>query len=231
MWRVPGGSPLPGSRKRVEKGKNDQLRVPRCGKENPHFSPQNITTQETWETFYKPEPKAVEAPAAPVSQFDYSSWMDRMMAADGDMESDKHDSPVDEFVYGKQIRDTSTKPHWLLNPITWWHGQCVLKNEYNSVTQMALDIFSTLATSVDVERAFSFVNAIVSKRRFRLSPCSTEVTASLGSYLRAGLVKPGILAQLCAEAKLKQAAAEKDANKAGPSKPSDANKSTSRVAK
>jgi hypothetical protein len=50
-----------------------------------------------------------------------------------------------------------------------------------------------VASSVDVERAFSFAGSIVSKRRHNLAPYTIQATASLGSYSKAGLVKPGIL--------------------------------------
>jgi hypothetical protein len=46
---------------------------------------------------------------------------------------------------------------------------------------------------VDVERVFSFVGSTVSKRRHNLAPCTIQATATLGSYSKAGLVKPGCL--------------------------------------
>jgi hypothetical protein len=49
------------------------------------------------------------------------------------------------------------------------------------------------ASSVDVERAFSFAGSVVSKHRHNLAPYTIQATASLGSYSKAWLVKPGIL--------------------------------------
>lgn len=98
----------------------------------------------------------------------------------------------------------------MYEPLGWWYGQRCAANEYNGLTQMALDVLSTpgrscvlcflihsfncrTASSVDVERAFSFVGSIVSKRRHSLAPSTVQATASLGSYSKAGLVKPGLL--------------------------------------
>ncbi|KAG8770038.1 hypothetical protein FRC12_004557 [Ceratobasidium sp. 428] len=192
--------------------------------------------EQVWKDHYKSALKpAIEQSAAPVSEFGYSSWMTRTIAEDAESdEPEQHDNPVRKFVYGKRLWDTSKNPPGLLNPIAWWQSQRMLNNEFDGLTQMALDVLSAPATSVDVERHFSFVNHLVSKRRYRLSPCTIEATASLGSYVKAGLVKPGILATVRAQEKADRKAADKagqTANKAGPSKPPPANKSTSRVSK
>lgn len=110
-----------------------------------------------------------------------------------------------------RTKDGRVKP---INPLAWWHAQRVAGNEWDGVTQMALDVLSTpgmfsfcstavfdqqdgiytrSASSVDVERAFSFAGTIVAKRRHNLAPASIQATASLGSYSKAGLVKPGSL--------------------------------------
>ncbi|KAG9100229.1 hypothetical protein FS749_015928 [Ceratobasidium sp. UAMH 11750] len=81
----------------------------------------------------------------------------------------------------------------LRNPLLWWHNQCVASNKWNGLTQMALDVLSTPATSVDVERAFSFVGSFVSKHRHNLGAFTIQAAASLGSYSKAGLVKWGCL--------------------------------------
>jgi hypothetical protein len=77
------------------------------------------------------------------------------------------------------------------------------------------NFYEFAATSVDVERAFLFLSTVVSKRWHRLGPLTIQATATLGSYARAGLVKPGILSQLLAREKSARKAAAKvaDANK------------------
>ncbi|KAG8778498.1 hypothetical protein FRC12_024947 [Ceratobasidium sp. 428] len=100
--------------------------------------------EQVWKDHYKLAPKAaIEQSAAPVSEFGYSSWMSRTMAEDA--ESDKpeqHDNPVCKFVYGKRLWDTSKNPPGLLNPIAWWQSQRMLNNEFDGLTQMALDVLS-----------------------------------------------------------------------------------------
>lgn len=68
------------------------------------------------------------------------------------------------------------------------------------------------ATSVEVERAFSFVSATVSKRRHKLGPLTIQASASLGAYSRADLVKLGCLARaLKLKAKQKAEEAKREA--------------------
>ncbi|KAG8713750.1 hypothetical protein FRC09_018366 [Ceratobasidium sp. 395] len=78
-------------------------------------------TERVWKAHYKLQPKAAsEQPAAPVSDFGYSSWMTRTMAEDAASdEPENHDNPVCKFVYGKRLWDTSKQPPGLLNPIAW----------------------------------------------------------------------------------------------------------------
>ncbi|KAG9089113.1 hypothetical protein FS749_001616 [Ceratobasidium sp. UAMH 11750] len=177
--------------------------------------------KDMWHDNYKPQVAATEAAtsSATTSQFGYLSYMDLMMAdtSSGTEVEKAHDCPVHEFVYADPIRDKSTKPHSLLNPLTWWYGQCVLGNEHSGLMQMVLDILSAPATSVDVEHAFSFVGLIVSKCHHRLAPCTVEVLATLGSYSKAGLVQHGVLAQVQAEDKAAKKAAALAAS--GSSKP------------
>ena len=97
------------------------------------------------------------------------------------------------------------------NPLEWWRMQRATGNKYKGLTQMALDTLSTpgayniwsisatltayIASSVNIERVFLFAGSIVTKRRHHLAPCTIQATASLGSYSKAGLVKPGMLHQ------------------------------------
>lgn len=50
---------------------------------------------------------------------------------------------------------------------------------------------------MDVECTFSFADSTVSKRRHNLALCIIQATATLSSYLKAGLVKPGCLTLPC----------------------------------
>ncbi|KAG9090514.1 hypothetical protein FRC06_001021 [Ceratobasidium sp. 370] len=127
------------------------------------------------------------------SQFGYSDgYLEEMYAKLG---STKPPSacPVRDFVHAQPLTSPMGSP--IINDLLgWWAHQRAAGHEYNGMTQMALDVLSTPTSSVDVERAFSFAGSIVSKRRHNLAPYTIQANASLGSYSKAGLVWPGILA-------------------------------------
>ncbi|KAG8735671.1 hypothetical protein FRC10_010280 [Ceratobasidium sp. 414] len=127
--------------------------------------------EATFDKFYKPSTPNTQAQAPGTSQFGYSSYMSRAPL-------------LDHAENGEPM---------LRNPLSWWYSQRIAGNEWNTLTQMALDMLSTPATSVDVERAFSFASLIVSKRHHNLSAFTIQATASLGSYSKAGLMKGGCL--------------------------------------
>ncbi|QRV99744.1 DNA polymerase [Ceratobasidium sp. AG-Ba] len=127
------------------------------------------------------------------SSFGYSSYMSQMYSNLIDT-NNGNACPVIEFVNGDPVISRSKDGEPVLcNPLEWWYNQRLGGNEHQGLTQMALDVLSMPATSVDVERAFSFVGTIISKRRHNLKPYSIQATATLGSYSKAGLVQPGCL--------------------------------------
>ncbi|QRV96425.1 alpha-glucosidase C [Ceratobasidium sp. AG-Ba] len=119
------------------------------------------------------------------SQFGYSSYMSRMYSNLAD-QSQSTTCPVQEFINAPPTIDYGDKNEPIFrNPIQWWYNQRLGGNEWDGLTQMALDVLSTPATSVDVERAFSYVGSIVSKRRHNLKPYSIQAMSTLGSYSKA----------------------------------------------
>ncbi|KAG8692211.1 hypothetical protein FRC11_003778 [Ceratobasidium sp. 423] len=110
-------------------------------------------------------------------------------------EQDKPIDPVTMFIKDKIViewsKSGSKRP---VNPLAWWYAQCVAGHKHDGLTQMAIDILSTPASSIEVEHAFSFT------------------MATLGTYSCADLVPPGILATVhkkaSAKAKAQAAAAE-----------------------
>ncbi|KAG9125172.1 hypothetical protein FRC07_008697, partial [Ceratobasidium sp. 392] len=153
----------------------------------------------TYEQFYKPTNTSNAAAETTTSQFAYSSYMSRLYANVPGASTTTAKCPVNEFINAQPsvappLLDFDAKGEPLLrNPLAWWHSQRVAGNEWNGLTQMALDVLSMPATSVDVERTFSFAGTIVGKRRHSLSSYSIQATATLGSYSKAGLVKRGCL--------------------------------------
>ncbi|KDN34096.1 hypothetical protein RSAG8_12813, partial [Rhizoctonia solani AG-8 WAC10335] len=145
--------------------------------------------QECWEKHYKP----VAAPSDDTdsrSEVSYSSYMDQMCARLDGMSGLKEADPVVTLYLNEAKANGRSIP---VNPLSWWYSQRLAGEEHDGLTQMAIDIHTTPATSVDVERAFSFVSALVSKRRHKLGTLTIQASASLGAYSRADLVQLGCL--------------------------------------
>ncbi|CUA70752.1 timeless [Rhizoctonia solani] len=169
-------------------------------------------TINTWEEHYKPDGyENGEDETASQSQFGYSSFADDVYASFAE-EADKPTHPVTDFLQGMSALSTQilkltsisgkpiiersasgkSKP---VNPLNWWYGQRLAGEEHHGLTQMALDVLTTPASSVDVERAFSFVSHLVSKRRHSMSAYTIQTMATLGAYSHADLVPAGLLAK------------------------------------
>ncbi|KAG9091245.1 hypothetical protein FS749_016682 [Ceratobasidium sp. UAMH 11750] len=153
------------------------------------------TTKEVYNRFYKPTGNSSAQATVPgPSQFGFSSYMSCMYSSVGSPSPSESVSLIHEFANDSPLVDLAEDGEpGLRNPLLWWHNQCVTGNKWNGLTQMALDVLSTPATSVDVEHAFSFVGSFISKRRHNLGAFMIQAAASLGSYLKAGLVKQGCL--------------------------------------
>ncbi|CUA75839.1 DNA polymerase [Rhizoctonia solani] len=147
-----------------------------------------------WTKHYKPEGYDDGGDdVSSQSQFGYSSFADEVYGSFAE-EEDKPTDPVTNFIEGKPIIERSSsgksKP---VNPLHWWYGQRLMGEEHHGLTQMAIDVLTTPASSVDVERAFSFVSHLVNKRRHSMSAYTIQSTATLGAYSRADLVPVGLL--------------------------------------
>ncbi|KAG8767830.1 hypothetical protein FRC12_006013 [Ceratobasidium sp. 428] len=124
---------------------------------------------KTYNKFYKPTNTSSNTLQAGGStlQFGYLSYMSRMYANLSGGSAKPNECPVLQFING---------------------------NEWKGLTQIALDVLSMPATSVDVKRAFLFAGMIVGKRRHSLSLYMIQATATLGLYSKVGLAKCGCLA-------------------------------------
>ncbi|KAG9094187.1 hypothetical protein FRC06_011077 [Ceratobasidium sp. 370] len=151
------------------------------------------------EEFYKLANALLSAPAQPtlVSQFGYSPYRAHLFGADT-MQDKPTPCPVCEFVNGAIIWpmfDANHNPIFCI-PLQWWYSQRVAGNDMDRLTQMALDVLTTPATSVDVEQFFSFVGSTVSKRWHKLSVFTIQATTMLGCYAKSNMVPPGCLITL-----------------------------------
>ncbi|KAG8679592.1 hypothetical protein FRC11_003536 [Ceratobasidium sp. 423] len=152
-----------------------------------------MITQNTWEQHYKLDDYDNGNDTTSQSQFGYSTFADQVYSSFAE-ENDKPVDPVTDFVEGKPIleclKSGKSKP---VNPLNWWYAKRLAGEEHDGLTQMALDILTALASSVEVECAFSFVSSLVSKCRHRMSAYTIQSTATLGAYSHADLVPVGIL--------------------------------------
>ncbi|QRV83564.1 DNA polymerase [Ceratobasidium sp. AG-Ba] len=148
---------------------------------------------------YRDHYKRIAQPVQPattpeISPFGYSSFAMHLFGQESGGKPICR-CPVREFVNAPivdPLPDANGNPI-LCNPLAWWHSQRVAGNEWSGFMQLALDVLSMPATSVDVERLFSFVGSTISKRRHQLSSYTIQASATLGAYDKAGLVKPGCL--------------------------------------
>ncbi|KNE94489.1 hypothetical protein PSTG_12136 [Puccinia striiformis f. sp. tritici PST-78] len=85
------------------------------------------------------------------------------------------------------------KQHHTLNPLKWWIRQRQAGNTHGGLLQMALDMLSCPATTVDVERSSSFGRDYVSLRRHQLSASSVTQGMTVRFYSKNGKTGSGVL--------------------------------------
>ena len=73
------------------------------------------------------------------------------------------------------------------NPLKWWWSR---RDDYPIMSQMAFDILSIPAMSVDLERAFSSAEDTISEDRNRLGEETVAALQCLKQWQRVGLVHP-----------------------------------------
>ncbi|KNE92344.1 hypothetical protein PSTG_14244 [Puccinia striiformis f. sp. tritici PST-78] len=81
----------------------------------------------------------------------------------------------------------------LVNPLKWWIKQGRAGNTHGGLLQMALDVLSCPATTVDVEQSFNFGRDYVSVRRHRLSALSLTQGMTVAFYSKNGQISSGVL--------------------------------------
>ncbi|KAG9101924.1 hypothetical protein FRC06_002482 [Ceratobasidium sp. 370] len=155
--------------------------------------------EESWRKFYRPTAESMDKtsdePSVDTSFLGIMAYLvvhGRMLSSI-DTTQQPLESLVDKFVCDTLAFNMVNSKHVPFNPLVWWYGQRVLGNERDGLTQLALDVLSAPASSMDVECVFSFAGSIA--------------TATLCSYSKAGLVKPGTLqVPLCGREKAKEGA-------------------------
>ncbi|KNE89669.1 hypothetical protein PSTG_16866 [Puccinia striiformis f. sp. tritici PST-78] len=147
-------------------------------------------TRDMWVTFYKPAPIA-PTPASSSNQRPkpktsvLTGLSDAAKARGGQAST----GPLDIWLAGGLILEDGEP----VNPLKWWLREKKSGNTHGGLLQKALDVLSCPATSVDVERAFSFGRDYVSQRRHRLSARSWSRGMAVAFYSKNGMIPDGVL--------------------------------------
>ena len=82
----------------------------------------------------------------------------------------------------------------MVDALAWWWTQKRMGITHSGLTDLALDVFSAPATSVDVERLFSKAGHHITPLRHRLKAEKLRHMVSLGGWFREGWVPQDLLA-------------------------------------
>ncbi|KNE99746.1 hypothetical protein PSTG_07033 [Puccinia striiformis f. sp. tritici PST-78] len=147
--------------------------------------------REMWVTHYKPRPiitpSATPTPA-PKPSTGMLAGLSSAAAARG---GNSHSDALDIWLAGGLI----LKGNEPVNPLKWWIQQKRAGYTHGGLVHMALDVLGCPATSVDVERSFSFGGSYVTSRRHRLAPASVSRGMTVSFYSKNNRIKPGVLAE------------------------------------
>ncbi|WVF70526.1 hypothetical protein IAT40_005316 [Kwoniella sp. CBS 6097] len=130
-----------------------------------------------YESQYQTESESLPPDSSPV----HEPGMIELELDDDERTSKAH--PIDTFIDGDRIKGPNNTHQ---DPIQWWSG-CV-EERYKDLRKLALDIFSTPATSVEPKRIFSTAGLTVSNRRHSLGPGTVPALMCLASWYKRGLV-------------------------------------------
>ncbi|KAI7952658.1 hypothetical protein MJO29_008289 [Puccinia striiformis f. sp. tritici] len=116
-------------------------------------------TREMWEPHYKPSPHPTTAkqsnhrPRPPPT-----GVLARLSMAPEAQAGNTSTNPLTMWLAGALTLDDDGQP---VNPLKWWIQQGRAGNQHGALLQMALDVLSCPATTVDLKQSFSFGRDIV----------------------------------------------------------------------
>ncbi|KAH9463445.1 hypothetical protein Pst134EA_015529 [Puccinia striiformis f. sp. tritici] len=148
-------------------------------------------TREMWEPHYKPSPHPTTAkqsnlrPRPPPT-----GVLARLSMAPEAQAGNTSTDPLTMWLAGALTLDDDGQP---VNPLKWWIQQGRAGNQHGALLQMALDVLSCPATTVDLKQSFSFGREYVSVRRHRLSPSSLTRGMTVAFYSKNGKLASGVL--------------------------------------
>ncbi|KNF03751.1 hypothetical protein PSTG_03272 [Puccinia striiformis f. sp. tritici PST-78] len=145
-------------------------------------------TREMFNTYYKPSASATLSTNPPKVNKPKSGNIAQLgaaLAARGQSAND----PLDTWLASGLLLDDGSP----IDALQWWIQQKRAGNTHGGLLQMALDVLSCPATSVDVERVFSFGRHYVTQKRHRLNSISVTRGMSVAFYSKNKLIEPGLL--------------------------------------
>ncbi|KNE94135.1 hypothetical protein PSTG_12565 [Puccinia striiformis f. sp. tritici PST-78] len=148
-------------------------------------------TRDMWISTYKPKPIEPRASSAVVSKRPKTGMLAGLGGAAAARGGQGLSDPLDIWLAG----GLTLKDNEPVNPLKWWLQQKRSGNTHGGLLQMALDVLSCPATSVDVERAFSFGRNDVSSKRHGLSARSLSRGMAVAFYSKNGMIEEGMLAK------------------------------------
>ncbi|KNF01232.1 hypothetical protein PSTG_05589 [Puccinia striiformis f. sp. tritici PST-78] len=125
-------------------------------------------TREMWETNYKPS--AQPPPSKDANSRPRTGVLAQLSGASEARAGSNSTDPLNMWLAGGLHLTEDGMP---VNPLTWWIQQARGGNTHSGLLQMALDVLSCPATTVDVEQAFSFGRDYVTFKRHRLNSSSS----------------------------------------------------------
>ncbi|KNE94458.1 hypothetical protein PSTG_12179 [Puccinia striiformis f. sp. tritici PST-78] len=147
-------------------------------------------TREMYETYYKPPPPPVTSQPTNPSPRPQTGILAGLIGASEARGASTPSDPLRMWLAGGLSLSEDGRP---VDPLKWWMRQRRAGNTHGGLLQMALDVLSCPATTVDVERAFSFGRDYVSLRRHRLSASSVTHGMTVAFYSKNGKIKRGVL--------------------------------------
>ncbi|KAA1088533.1 hypothetical protein PGTUg99_033119 [Puccinia graminis f. sp. tritici] len=145
---------------------------------------------EMWVSNYKPRPITPASSAPTTSSKPITLTLASLGRAASACGGENSSDAFDMWLTGGLVLNGNDP----VNPLKWWMEQKRSGNSHGGLVHMALDVLGCPATSVDVERAFSFGRDYDSAKRHRLNSCSISRGMTVAFYSKNSKIKEGTLA-------------------------------------
>ncbi|KNF05250.1 hypothetical protein PSTG_01464 [Puccinia striiformis f. sp. tritici PST-78] len=149
--------------------------------------------REMWVTHYKPRTlnPATTTPLTSAKPRPKTGMLAGLGSAAAARDGHSSSDPFDMWLCGGLVLDDGHP----VNGLKWWMKQKRAGNTHGGLVHMALDVLSCPATSVDVERAFSFGRDYVTSKRHRLAPKSVSRGMTVAFYSKNQRIPEGLLSR------------------------------------